>query len=218
MHQAQAGIKKTIHLNRCGEANNSARRAHRYRPPLQRGPISSTAIPMMCRPCPPLPAAPPPPLLPLPSFRHSPAFPLPYPLRLYAPSLVAVVQRQHRSRIPAPLSPKLLWLQCPHCAEGALVTRRLYHASLWSVFCVTRVQHTRCGVLVSCLICTHGHVHSRCCAVVFTSSWPLMSVGRLRVTVLVRCVLCVHREGVPVDMWCARWRLHRFQRCASAVW
>ena len=31
-----------------------------------------------------------------------------------------------------------------------------------------------------------------------------MSVGRLRVTVLVLCVLCVRREGVPTAVWCVR--------------
>ena len=70
--------------------------------------------------------------LPLLCFRRSPAFPLPYPIPLLAPSLHAVVDHLH-------------------------VTR-----------CWTRVGH-------------------------------------LRVTVLVRWDLGIHREGVPVGVWNLDW-------------
>lgn len=58
------------------------------------------------------------------------------------------------------------------------------------------------GVLVQCLIYSHVYVHYSCCAVVATSALPL-SVGRLRIAVLVRehnCVLCVRVERVPAGM------------------
>jgi hypothetical protein len=71
----------------------------------------------------------------------------------------------------------------------------LYHANLWTVFCMTSVPHTRCGVLVYCLICSHGHVQYRtkrcCCAV--TLPWPWMSMG---CSVTVPCVVWV--------VWCVR--------------
>ena len=59
------------------------------------------------------------------------------------------------------------------------------------------------------------HVSSFACARPAMSTlnpyWPLcpltlsccrMSLGRLRVTALVRFAMCVHREGVPADVWC----------------
>ena len=55
-----------------------------------------------------------------------------------------------------------------------------------------------------------GHLQSSCCVVVITSSWPLTSVARLQETVLVSCVLCVHGEGVLVDVWFVRWQVYRF--------
>ena len=80
-----------------------------------------------------------------------------------------------------------------------MFTHLLYHARLWAVLCVTLVLHTGCGVLVQYLICSHGRVRSSCCAVVVTLSWPLTSAESLRVNVwlLLHCVLCVHREGLP---------------------
>ena len=69
------------------------------------------------------------------------------------------------------------------------------------LFCVTPVLHAGCGGMVQGLMSSHGRVQSNCCAVVVTLSLPLTSVGRLRVTVLVRCAVCVHRELVPVDVW-----------------
>ena len=62
-------------------------------------------------------------------------------------------------------------------------------------------MHAGCGVLVECLMWSRGQVHSGCCAVVVTPGLPVTVVGRLRVAVLVRCVMCVHRGGVPAGMW-----------------
>ena len=64
------------------------------------------------------------------------------------------------------------------------------------------VLFTGRGGMVEGLICSHGGVQSSCFAgkVLGTLSWPQMSLGRLRGTVLVRCALCVRREGVPADV------------------
>ena len=73
------------------------------------------------------------------------------------------------------------------------------------------VLHTRCGVLVSCLTCSHGRLqhYYHYCLVLASDE---CGVVRLRVSVLVRCGLCVHmrmhsgetnqvhRERVPVDV------------------
>ena len=82
---------------------------------------------------------------------------------------------------------------------------QLYHASLWAVFCVTPVLHAGCGVLVDCLMCSHGRVQSGCCADVVALSLPVTGVEHLRVTVLVRCVLCTHGEAAPVNVWNVGW-------------
>lgn len=62
--------------------------------------------------------------------------------------------------------------------------------------------HAACSMLLECLTssCSHGRVQSGCLAIRVTSTLPLTGVGRLRVDVIVRCVLCVHKEGVPVDV------------------
>ena len=64
---------------------------------------------------------------------------------------------------------------------------------------MTPVMYAGCDGLVECLICSHGHVQSSCCAVVITWSLPLTNgtnvteraerTERLRVAVLVRCGL-----------------------------
>ena len=41
--------------------------------------------------------------------------------------------------------------------------------------------------------------------VVVTSALPVTVVGSLRAAVLLRLVLCVHREGGPVDIWTLSW-------------
>ena len=46
------------------------------------------------------------------------------------------------------------------------------------------VLHAGCVMLVECLVCSHGRVQSGCCAVVVTSSLPVMGMGRLRVTTI----------------------------------
>lgn len=48
---------------------------------------------------------------------------------------------------------------------------------------------------------SHGRVQSGCRAVAVTSSLPVTGVERLRVALLVRFVLCIHSEGVPVGVW-----------------
>ena len=89
--------------------------------------------------------------------------------------------------------------------EGALFIPILYQANLWAVFCVTPVLHAVCGVLVECLMCSHGLVPSGCCAVVVTSPLPATSAGCLWVTAVVRCVLRVRVEGGPVGMCFVSW-------------
>ena len=84
---------------------------------------------------------------------------------------------------------------------GAVLIPRLYHASLRAVFYVNPVLHAGCGALVQCLMCFHGLVQYCCFAIVITSSLPVTGVGRLWATVLVRCVLCVHRGAMPDGMW-----------------
>ena len=122
-----------------------------------------------------------------------PAFPLP----LWAPSLVSVA---HRRRCSRPPPSHLAFFDCGALPVwgGALFIRLSYHACLWDVLCVTPVLHTGCGVMLQGLICSHGCVQSSCCAVVVTFSWPRTSVG------CCACALCVHREGVPADVWCVR--------------
>ena len=51
---------------------------------------------------------------------------------------------------------------------------------------------------VECLQCSYVHVQSGCCAVVVTSALHVTSVGRLRVTVLVRCVVFTVKEYLLV--------------------
>ena len=76
------------------------------------------------------------------------------------------------------------------------------------MFSVTPVLRTGYDVMVQGLTCSHGLVQYSCCVFVSALSWPWMSVGHLRDTVLVRCGLCVHGDGVPADVcrasddWC----------------
>ena len=63
-------------------------------------------------------------------------------------------------------------------------------------------------VMVEGLTGQNGRVQYGCCVVVGTLSWRWMSVVRLRDTVPLRCVLCVHGDGVLADVcgasddWC----------------
>ena len=55
-------------------------------------------------------------------------------------------------------------------------------------------------------MCSHVRVQFGCCAVVVILSL-LMSAGRVRVVVLVHCVLCVHWAGVSVEVcFVGSWR------------
>ena len=146
------------------------------------------------------------PPLPLPCCRRSPAFSLPYPLPLWAPSLMFGP--------PPALLPPLTRRSSGRGAlpimrgGGALFIHLLYLASLWAVLCVTPVLHTGYDVMAEGLTCSHGRVQYGCCVVLGTLSWPWMRVGRLRDTVPVGCGLCVHGDGVPADVcgasddWC----------------
>ena len=86
---------------------------------------------------------------------------------------------------------------------------------------MTPVLHTAAGydVMVPGLICSHGRVQYGCCVAVATFSWPWMSVDRLRDTVSVRCLLCVHGDGVQADacgvLMC---RMTGTQVCSVALW
>ena len=55
--------------------------------------------------------------------------------------------------------------------------------------------------------------------VVSALSWPVMSMGCLRGTALVICVLCVHREEmlVAVHVWFVEWQVYRFDCCPWAI-
>lgn len=59
-------------------------------------------------------------------------------------------------------------LHCPPCMRGlAMFVPLSYNAGLWAVstrhlFCM-QAGHACCAVLVKCLICLHGRVHSGCC-------------------------------------------------------
>ena len=87
--------------------------------------------------------------------------------------MVAVVHFRRHSHSP-------VW-------TGALCIPLLYHAGLWAVFCETPVPNAGCGLLYEYMMCSHGCVQPFFCAVVVMSSLPVTSVGRLQVTVLVRC-------------------------------
>ena len=169
--------------------------------------------------------APPPPVSRWYLFRASavsPAFPLPYPLPLLAASLVAVFHLWRRSRSPPPPSLRAAPVAAVPSlfGEGAMLIPLCDHASLWAVFCVMLVLYAGRGVLVECLMCSHGRVHSGYGVVVVIveviSSLPVTSAGRLRVTVLVRCVLSVHRGGGPVGMRIVSWWGCRFRCCSWA--
>ena len=122
-------------------------------------------------------------LLPLLCFCCPPAFPSLTPsLSRSAPSLVAVKfvhLRRHSS------------LFCSMQVFGLCSTRRLC------------CMHAGCGVLVGCLMCSHVRVQSGSCTVMLTFALSVTGVGCQRVAVLVRCVLCVHRDRGPVGMWSA---------------
>ena len=132
----------------------------------------------------------------------------------------------HRPPPPALIRPSGGRGALPVLRGRALFIRLLYHASLWAVLCVTPVLHTGYGVMAEGLTCSHGHVQyvnlnvsNGCCVVVGTLSWPWMSVGRFRDTVPVRCGLCVHRDGVPADVYGASdgWCIG-LSCCSLAVW
>ena len=59
-------------------------------------------------------------------------------------------------------------------------------------------MHPGCGELLYCLICSHGRVHSSCCAVIVTSFGPLTKVGRLQVTVVIQSPLARKPTGLDV--------------------
>ena len=112
-------------------------------------------------------------------------------------------------------------LRCPRCAyiRGCRAQSPLLcNARLWSVFCVTPVLRTGCGVLLQCLFYSHRRVQPSCGTVVVALSLPLASMRRLRDTVLVGCGLCGHWAGVPVAVWFVSSQEYRFKCCPSAVW
>ena len=77
------------------------------------------------------------------------------------------------------------------------------------------------GCLVDILYTTQAKASLELgCNVVVTSALPVAGVGRLRVSVLVHIILCVHREGVLVGIWTMRWWVWctGFQCCSWAVW
>ena len=87
---------------------------------------------------------------------------------------------------------------------------------------MTHVLHTGYDGMAEGFMCSHGRVQYGCCVVVGSSSWPWMSVGRLRDTEPVRCGLCVGDEdgdGVPADVYGASdvWRTGAWC-CSLAVW
>ena len=88
------------------------------------------------------------------------------------------------------------------CSHESVMVYIFAYICIYSTRCAK--QLTGCGGMIQGLICSPGRVQCSCCAVLETLPWPRMSVGRLRDTVLVRCALCVRREGVPVNMRCVR--------------
>ena len=71
---------------------------------------------------------------------------------------------------PASIPPPILSALVPSLYGGGDYFFHLwYHASLWAVFFMPPVLHAGCGVLVECLICSHGRVHRGRCALVVSS-------------------------------------------------